>query len=202
MKNSARLLVMISLLVCAGALARPVSGQQDYSDKEIREWEGRRDALNRVSESPHSRLTPRGRGVALPKRGQDFRRIQILSDELKQAASQGTTLDLKFVAKSASEINRSAKRLKSGLALPASEEDPERRKSEVGAASEQLRLSLDMLGGLITEFVNNPVFRDTRTVDAKLLIKAGRDLDEIIELSSRVKQSSERSAAREHAGQK
>jgi hypothetical protein len=51
---------------------------------------------------------------------------------------------------------------------------------------------------LIAEFVNNPVFRDARTVDAKLLVKAGRDLDEIIELSNWVKQSSEKLAAREN----
>jgi hypothetical protein len=93
---------------------------------------------------------------------------------------------------------KSAKRLRYRLALSASEEDPKRRKGEVGAAPEQLRSSLDLLGELITEFVNNPVFKDARTVDAKLLIKAGRDLDEIIELSSRVKQNSEKLAAREN----
>jgi hypothetical protein len=198
MKNRARLLTMISLLVCAGAVAPPISGQQGYSDKEIHEWEARRDALNKVSETPHSRPTPRGRGVALPGRSQDFKRIQLLNDELKQAASQSTAIDLELVAKSATEIMKSAKRLRYRLALSASEEDPKRRKGKVGAAPEQLRSSLDLLGELITEFVNNPVFKDARTVDAKLLIKAGRDLDEIIELSSRVKQNSEKLAAREN----
>jgi hypothetical protein len=195
MKNRTRLLTVISLLVCVGAVAPPISGQQGYSDKEIRDWEARRDALNRVSEAPHSRPTPRGRGVALPERSQDFKRIRLLNDELKQAVSLGGAIDLEFVAKSASEIRKSAKRLRYRLALPASEEDPKRRDRDAGAAPEQLRSSLDLLGELIAEFVNNPVFRDARTVDAKLLIKAGRDLDEIIELSSWVKQNSEKLAA-------
>jgi hypothetical protein len=198
MKNRARLLTTISLLLCAGAHAPLAAAHQD-PERDFRDSEMRRDALNRVSEAPHSRPTPRGRGMAIPERSQDFKRIRALNDELRQQLMQGGGLDLEFVAKSVSEINKCAKRLKYGLALPKPGVSPKSTGTEGETGPDQLRSSLKVLGELIVAFVNNPAFKDTRIVNANSLVKAGRDLEEIIGLSSRVKKSSEKMAAGENA---
>jgi hypothetical protein len=194
MKNRARLLTMLLLLVCAAALGPMAAAQQD----DIREWESRRDALERVSEARH-RPAPRGRGLINPQQNRDFRRIQVLNDELRQPTLRGDGLDLELVAKSVSEINKCAKRLKYGLALQKAEESPKITWAQVETEPVQLRSSLKVLGGLIVAFINNPAFKDSRMINAKSWVDAGRELDEIIQLTSGLKKSSSMLAVREKA---
>jgi hypothetical protein len=191
MKNLARLTAMLFFLVCA-AFPLIVLGQQD----EIREWEMRRDALNKLGES-RNRPAPRGRGLIIPQHNRDFRRIQVLNDQLRQATVQSDVLDLEFVAKSASEINKCAKRLRYGLALQKSDVSAKVPSTEVKTEHDQVRSSLKALGELIAAFVNNPAFKDSRIVNAKSWVNVGRELDEIIELSSELKKSSSKLASRE-----
>jgi len=162
------------------------SAQQDDFWRDFSDWERRRDALNRVGEERGRRSSPYRRGVAVPQRSWDFKRIQVLNLELKQAVSPGGALDLNVLAKSAAEINKRAKRLQFSLALP---KPKERNQKEVAAKFDELRASIPMLGSSITDFVDNPVFKNARVVDTKLLIKAGDDLEEVIELSDWVKKS-------------
>jgi hypothetical protein len=193
MKNTTPLLKMLFFLVCA-AYPLLVTAQQD----DIREWESRRDALNRVAEARHRPVT-RGRGLIIPQHNRDFRRIQVLSDQLRQAAVRGDGLDLEVVAKSASEINKCAKRLRDGLALQKSEVISKFPNTQVETEHDQVRSSLKVLGELIDDFVNNPAFKDYRMVNAKSWINAGRELDEIIQLSSGLKESSSKLASRERS---
>jgi hypothetical protein len=182
---------MLFFLVCT-AFPLMVTAQQD----DIREWESRRDALNRVAEASH-RPAPRGRDLILPQHNRDFRRIQVLNDQLQQAAVRGDGLDLEFVAKSASEINKCAKRLRYGLALQKSEVSSKSTGTQVETEHDRVRSSLKVLGELIVAFVNNPAFKDPKVVNAKSLVNAGRELDEIIQLSSGLKESSSNLASRE-----
>src|SRR3712207_9102517 len=68
-----------------------------------------------------------------------------------------------------------------------------RSKHRAIADHDGLRRSLAELDKLIYLFVRNPVFKEANVVDAELLVRAGRDLGRIIELSGRVKEGSERS---------
>lgn len=122
---------------------------------------------------------------------EDFQRIQFINRELAESILRGGTLDLKFVAKSASDIRKRAERLKYNLGLPEAEDSVKRARMEVGAEPEQLRAALDTLGPLIVEFAHNPVFKDANVIDAKLAAKVRSDLEAIIELSGQVKKRSE-----------
>lgn len=122
---------------------------------------------------------------------EDFMRIQIVNNELVRAASRAEALDLKFVAKSASEIKKRAQRLKSDMVLPEPDKVPKRPKQEA-AEEEQLKSSLLTLGKLIAGFAHNPVFKEPNVVDAQLSAKARRDLEDIIELTGQVMKSSEK----------
>ena len=131
--------------------------------------------------------------LALVQIKEDYVRIQEVNRDMVQAASAGGVLDLKFVAKSASEIRKRAERLKSNLALPEPEKTTEHAKeaaAEAGPA--QLKASLLTLGRLVAVFVRNPIFREVNVVDAQQSVKASRDLEQIIELSGRLKKHSER----------
>ena len=130
--------------------------------------------------------------LALVQIKEDYVRIQEVNRDMVQAASAGGVLDLKFVAKSASEIRKRAERLKSNLALPEPEKAADRPKAVAGADSAHLKASLLTLGRLVAVFVRNPIFREVNVVDAQQSVKASRDLQQIIELSGRLKKDSER----------
>ena len=192
MKNRSLLLIVVAFLVGPIAFVSRAAGQQDNFWRDFSDWEARRDALNSVGDG-HPRSSRSRRGVAIPQRSLDFKRIQALNLELKQAVSLAGALDLRSLAKSAAEINKRAKRLQFSLGLP---KPTEHNRKKVEAKLDELRTSLPRLGSSITDFVENPVFKNDRAVDAKLLIKAGDDLKEVIELSDWVKKSSKRLANR------
>ena len=138
--------------------------------------------------------------LALAQIRDDFVRLQVVNNELAEAVSKGRALDLKYVAKSASDIRKRAGRLRENLILPEQESAfviPEAR----GSAEAQLKSSLVTLRELILEFVANPLFEKPNVVDLQLAAKARRDLDDIIEVSGRVKKGTAelaKSAQKEH----
>ncbi|HWT01291.1 MAG TPA: hypothetical protein VN256_13670 [Pyrinomonadaceae bacterium] len=138
--------------------------------------------------------------LALAQIREDFVRIQVVNNDLADAVSRRGPLDLKFVAKSASEIRKRAGRLKDNLVLPEHESAfvvPEAR----GSAEAQLKSSLVTLSELIHEFIANPLFEKANLVDIHLATKARRDLDDIMEVCGRVKKNSEelgKSAEKSH----
>jgi hypothetical protein len=133
---------------------------------------------------PNPQLTP-------AQLQEDFRRIQVVNNNLADALSQGGAIDLKFLAKSASEIRARAERLKDNLMLPKTERAAPRPKPEDVINPEQVKRSLFVLYRLIIDFTHNPIFKVARPDDAELSAKAMSDLEEIIELSGHVRKGSE-----------
>ena len=145
-------------------------------------------ALERSQVRPGARKHP----LVLAQIKEDFLRIQVIDRELRQTTSPKQALNFRLITKSVSEIRKRAARLKTKLALPESEEIVERLKVEPGMEPEQLRLSLLVLSDSIYEFVSNPLFLSAKVVDTRLSAKARQDLEQIIELSSDLKRSSEK----------
>ncbi|MFN2596233.1 MAG: hypothetical protein ABR563_03495 [Pyrinomonadaceae bacterium] len=142
-------------------------------------------------------MAARGPAAQAPRRlplaqiNEDFARIQVLDNALAQASAAGDELDFKLVARAASEIKKRAGRLKNNLLLPQTDEVRPRTSDAVGPG--QLKGALTALDALIISFVSNPGFRSVKVVDTEWPAQARRDLDEIIELSGRIKQSCEQS---------
>lgn len=140
-----------------------------------------------------SRHTRRYPPMVLNQIREDFLQIQVIDRKLTQATAGGNTLDLRLVARSVSEIRKRSRRLKENLALPRPEAPPvERPGTEVAATSERLGIAISDLSKLIDEFVSNPMFEQSKLVDARLSDKAQQDIEAIIELSSQIKRSSEK----------
>jgi hypothetical protein len=130
---------------------------------------------------------------------EDFARIQVVNNALARAVASGDELDLKLVAQAASEIRKRAGRLKENLILP--EQFEARPKGSDVVEPGQLKESLVALDRLIVSFVSNPGFRSVRVVDPQWSAGARRDLEEIIELSARLKKGCEhlhRAAQKSH----
>lgn len=132
---------------------------------------------------------PPARPMALTQINEDFLRIQVVNNALAKSLAAGGELDLRQVAQSASEIKKRAGRLKENLLLPEPAEGRPRSSFEVEPG--RLKAALAELDRLVVSFVHNPGFRSVKVVDAEWSARARSDLEGIIELSGRVKKSSE-----------
>ena len=128
--------------------------------------------------------------LAVAQLQEDFTRLQIVNKELVLTTAKRPDLDLKFVAKSASEMNKRAERLMSNLALPAPP-GPARVKPEAMSDAGQVKKSITALGWLVYRFAKNPIFQEAEVIDTQSATKARRELEEIIALSAELKRSSE-----------
>jgi hypothetical protein len=158
-----------------------------------RDLEERIAAMRYLATLAEKRGTPRKRDpqLALEELQEDFTRLQIVNRELVLTASKSADLDLKFVERSASEINKRAERLMSNLALPEATPDPAQTNPVAPSNSKQLKESITSLGWRIYWFVKNPIFKEAKVIDTQNAAKAQRHLEEIILRSSQIKAGSE-----------
>ena len=183
----------LTALALAAVAAPLCLGQQRRSDSTQRELQRtlERDLMFREMEQMAARgPAPRpSRELALTQINEDFERIQVVNHALALAAASGEELDFKVLGQAASEIKKRAGRLKSNLILPGNEEAGPKGSDVVGPG--QLKDSLGTLDRLVVSFVHNPGFQSVKVIDPHWAAKARSDLEEIIELSGRLKKSCE-----------
>lgn len=122
--------------------------------------------------------------LLLQEINEDFARLQVVNNEVKLKASANPVLDFKYVSDAASEIKKRSSRLRTNLVFPESSNTDKREKTP---PTEGLKSRLTTLDRLIRSFVTNPVFTDVGVINAELAAKARGDLDEIVDLSDKVK---------------
>lgn len=122
---------------------------------------------------------------------EDFTRIQIINNDLLEAVSGPTPLNLEFVVKSAAELADRTKRLGENLGHAEPEKGSKPAKLEPAKDVEQLKHSLATLDKQMTGFTHNPLFTDATTRNVELLVKARRDLAELNALSEHLKRDAE-----------
>ncbi len=138
---------------------------------------------------------PNGKGTdpqALLKQVQnDFTYLQIIDNTLAESLSGNRALDLDWVVKSTSEIEKCAERLLDNLTSPKPEKNSKGSNPTPIVDRAQLKQTLVALDSVIVEFSHNPVFKEESPDDAKLAAKALKDLDQIVLLSAQARKSSE-----------
>ena len=130
--------------------------------------------------------------LALAQIRQDFVRLQVVNNDLTKLVAGGAQLDLKLVAKSASEIRKLAERLKENLALPEAEGAVKPPESAPPADPEQLRTALSRLDGIIRRFASGLHASGVGRLEAASSARLRLDLQAIIGLSERVRKGSEK----------
>lgn len=116
----------------------------------------------------------------------DFRRMQIVNNEMMKAASLTPSLDYKQIFDATGEINKCAKRLKTNLSVFDSDED-KKQKALAKPGHAEMKLALFRLDELVMSFVTG-----LAAVDSQNASRSGRDLREIIELSDHLRRNTER----------
>lgn len=192
---SAALLLSLQALCLAQGQGVPVSVPRvDPAAERIRDEQQREMILR--SGGRHAEGAPTDERVvkaAAEQLNQDFKRVQVIRNELARAVTSGAALDFKHVSEEAAEVRKRSVRMQAFLALR-EEGDDEKQQHEDEAAYDELHLreAVARLCKRIDSFVANPRFKSPGVVDVDTTAKAARDLREIITLSERVKGSAER----------
>jgi hypothetical protein len=129
--------------------------------------------------------------VVAAELAEDFTRLQVVNNDLVGAATGSAPLKLEFVVKSTAELVERSKRLAENLGHPEPEKGSTPPKLDPVTDVEQLKHSLETLDKLVTEFTQNPLFKEANTRDAELFVKARNDLAAINALSEHLKKNVE-----------
>ena len=157
--------------------------------REVQQREaGLRSAGMVVSESKDPRLVQ----AAVEQVKQDFKRLQVLRNDLARRVKADHPLDYKSLAEKTAEINKRASRLKTLLMLYPRKDDESAEGSLIELDSDKMPAALVILCKTIDRFVESPVFNLQGVVDVQQSARAGGDLLNIIKLSASIKKGAER----------
>jgi hypothetical protein len=142
--------------------------------------------------------------AAVKQLGEDFRRIQVIRNDVARTLVAGGALDYGRVSEQAAEVRKRALRMQTYLALRDAKAEEVQHAEAVAPGERELKEALVRLCKRIDSFVANPRFKSPDVVNVEGNEKAGRDLREIIALSNAVREGAGRlgrtdSSAR-HAG--
>jgi hypothetical protein len=151
------------------------------------------DRERNVSEIERVKNDTASHDAAVKQANEDFSRIQTDDVDMLKVFSASKPPDYKRISDDAADIKKRATRLKDYLVLPPTAKDEKRKKMMADPAPEELESSVPALKDLIQGFVKNPVFQQTtQRADYRDLAKARRDLDDIIDLTSKIRKTSDR----------
>ncbi len=124
----------------------------------------------------------------------DSERIQFFNTEMMRSVSTNAPPDYEGIAKAAGEIKKRAARLMRYLNLSRMEKSERPQTGPEYLEARQLAASLERLDGLVRRFGANSLSqpKSASVIDARAAIDARQDLEEIIALSKKIKESAKR----------
>ena len=187
LSSISRWLFLVIVIASSSSVQAQRSPTVSPKDKSI-EDKFRSDEIERVRRSAATRNDrPTAR---FPQIKEDFERIQLINSDVLQASPFDKGLDYRSISKAAAEIKKRATRLKLNL-FPSDSKERDRKIEEQAKAPQDLRSLLTELDKAISSFVHNPIFENTRVVDPEDSLRAERDLEKIISLSTKTKKKAE-----------
>ena len=189
-------------------IAPAPSNRRDPDRERVMDEQRREIQLRRPVDVPARMTDDRAVKAAVKQLGEDFRRIQIIRNDVARALVAGAPLDFGVVSEQAAEVRKRAQRMQSYMGLRGSPEEAKARAAPQAVAPPpgegELKAALVRLCKRIDSFVANPRFKSPGVVDVEGDARAASDLREIISLSSAVREGAGRlgradSSAR-HAG--
>lgn len=195
-------LVVLAAAAVASAQARPPdasSAPGRVNPKDETQGRTNREARLRSAEigATSGQVNQKQLAAAIEQTKNDFKRIQLVRNEVVDALVSKRPLDYRQLAAQAEEINRRAHRLKSFLMRPTAEgasADGEKKPATPEYDEADMRSALVRLCNTIHSFTGNPMFKNPEVVDAVQPAKAGGELLHIIELSEAVRLNAGRMA--------
>ena len=189
---SAALLSAASAVAAAQVAPAPASRRNPDIDR-IRDQQRREAQLRRDPEGVEQPPDERAVKAAVKQLGEDFRRIQVIRNDVARALVRGTPLDYAHVSEQAVEVRKRALRMQNYLGLRDPKAEAGQQHDGTAAPDEgQLKRALVLLCKRLDSFVANPRFKSPGVVDVEGDARAGRDLREIISLSDAVREGAAR----------
>jgi hypothetical protein len=130
--------------------------------------------------------------AAAEQLNRDFKRIQIIRNEIAYALNVEGVLDYRRIADQTAELKKRALRMQGYLALRGVEADEKNQPAQTELDEREMKGVLVRLCKRIDSFVANPKFTSPDVVNVEGSAKAGRDLQEIIYLSGGIRNSADR----------
>lgn len=161
-------------------------------DQQSREWRLR----NVERDAAQAQVNQQRLKAAIDVVKEDFKRIQILRNELISDLTSNKPLNHRLISERTGEINKRAHRLKTFLMPPVPEkQEKESEKDKEGTIElkpDEIKGALIKLCNTIYNFTENPILKTPDVVDVEQSARAGRDLLIVIELSGNIKASAEK----------
>ena len=154
--------------------------------------EQRREMQLRGVGTAAERTDERSVKAAAEQLNQDFKRIQVIRNEIAHALKVEGVLDFKRVSGQAAEVRKRALRMQTYLALRDKGADEKGGEGRAEYDDRGMEDALVRLCKRIDSFVANPRFTSPDVVDVDATAKASRDLREIIALSGDIRSSADR----------
>lgn len=172
--------------------------QRSERDLASREWQ-----LRNIGKVKRVDVEVAPATVTLRMVKEEYEGLQKANNHILTMLSSRKELDYKVIADASAEIRKRAGRLKSYMvALEMMGENDKRKKSLDEIESARIKASLLSMDSSIASFIANPIFKNFGSVvDRDNSAKARDDLDNIIELSERIKRSVERTMKSARASQ-
>jgi hypothetical protein len=163
-------LVLFAVSNSHAQIANPPTSQEQIQN---REW-----ALGNLRNEVKPRQFAREKLVAQQALRNDFRKLQLVNNQLMTRMFEGPTQQItqKEIRSSLGEIKKLAERLRVNFGLP-------KMKADEPASNLALKPGLLLLDKAVMSFVDNPLFRQTRVYDTELASRAGKDLSEVLRLA-------------------
>lgn len=166
----------------------PAGPRVDPAAARIREEQQREMQLRNIGRGGPT--DERAVRAAAKQLGEDFRRIQVIRNDVAGAVVSGAALDFGRVAEQTSEVRKRALRMQTYLGLHPPEVGGGKT-AQTEYDERQMRDALAKLCHRIDSFVSNPRFKSPSVIDVKGTESASRDIQEIIALSANIKSSAE-----------
>ena len=158
--------------------------QQEMSS---REWQ-----LRNFGNEPNAPKDRRQVEALMAQTEEDFNRILTLHNEIARALTSKKDLDYAFISEASAEIKKRASRVQSSLALRLSPEETLELEKSPAPKDLPVKDELVKLCHQIRSFVTNPSIENPNTINAEQMAKARKDLESVIQLSTRIKKDSDK----------
>ncbi len=160
-----------------------LNAREQFSDIKKRSME-----LERIKRESGKRTVSDNLTQKFPAIKEDFEQIQKINSDVLKIKAAKTSLNYSEVLKSVSEIKRRAVRLKSNLFPSEPEENNEpKNKSQAIPETEDIKILLGALDKSIFSFVHSSIFQNIKLVNSDDSLKAQKDLENVIKISSLIK---------------
>ena len=186
-------LLLLSASSSVGQGGPSPAARRDPEMDRVRDEQRRAMQLRKVGEEDARAPDERAVKAAVKQLGEDFRRIQVIRNDVARSLVAASPLDYARVSEQAAEVHKRALRMKAYLALDRDPKSPKAGEAPPAEAPKfgetELKGALVRLCKTIDGFVANPRFTSPDVLNVAASALAGRDLEEIITLSEGVRES-------------